>query len=304
MTMTIDRAAAAALGARARAGHDEPRAGFVASLVRHRLFQFAALGGALFAIAPRPESPNKIAIQGERLGALQAAEAKRRGGSALSAEKAREVDQRAIEDEILYREGVRLGLDRNDGIVRQRVAQKVLFLAEEAFGATRPASDDELARFFEANRARWRLPEKTSFTQVYAHNAEDLAGDEPPEGEPSPVAREVTGSRAEIASRLGVAFADAIAKAPTGVWTAPIASPFGFHRVRVDKREPGREARLDEVKSAVIEAERVHRKQEAVARFLKAAAARYDISIDGKKVNGFEPSRRIAFRMEPSGEDE
>ena len=304
MTMTIDRAAPAALRGRVRADEAPPLASRLAAIARHRLFQFAAIGGALFAIAPKPETPNKVSIQGERLGALRAAEAKRHGGSKLAPEKAREVDQRAIEDEILYREGVRLGLDRNDGIVRQRVAQKVLFLAEEVGGATRPASDAELRAFFEANRARWKLPERATFTQVYAHEAKDLAGDEPPEGEPSPVAREMKGSRAEIAQRLGAAFADAIAKAPEGAWSAPIASPYGFHRVRVTKREPAREATLDEVLAAVIEAERVHRKQEAIARFVKAAAARYQIEIDGKPVTGFEPSRRIAFRMEPSGEDE
>lgn len=305
MTMTLDRPAMAAAPPRALAVPKAPSIPVgLKALLRNRLFQFAAIGAAIFAITPAAPAPNHISIKGDRLGALRAAEAARHGAKALAPDKAREVDQRAIEDEILYREGVRLGLDRNDGIVRQRIAQKVLFLAEEIGGATKPATDAEIQAFFAANRARWQAPPRVRFTQVYAHRAEDLAGDEPPEGEASPVPREVEGTHAQIVERLGAAFAESLKGAPTGAWTAPIASPFGFHRVRVTKREPGREARLDEVRAQVIEAERVHRKQEAVARFVKGAMARYAIDIDGEKLTSFEPSRRVAFRMEGSGEDE
>jgi hypothetical protein len=281
-----------------------------APLYRSRLFQFAVLGGLLFAVAPRARSPRDIEIGSERLAALHAAEAGRAGVKTLPLEKTREVDQRALEDEILYREGVRLGLDKDDGIVRQRVVQKVLFLAEEMAGASRPAGEAELRAFFEKNRDRWAIAEQYRFVQVYQHRREALAAwaagprtGDPPPGEPSPVTAELDGDHARVATSLGPGFADALAGAPVGAWIGPVQSPFGWHLVRLVERRPARPARLEEVRGAVVEAYSVFRRQEATAAFLDAAFSRYRVSIDGEPWSRFTPSRRVAFRSVTSGED-
>ncbi|MFT3773644.1 MAG: hypothetical protein QM820_50360 [Minicystis sp.] len=306
MTMTIERAA----GVVAAPSPDvaPPRRGRILGLLktiaRHRLAQFTALGGLLFAVAPPAPSPYKVSIRRDRLEALRAAEAARGG---LSPDKARAVDQRAIEDEILYREGLRLGLDRNDGIVRQRVVQKVLFLAEEIGGTSRAATEAELRTFFERNRDRWSLPERFRLTHVYAHRREDLAllpGGSPPPGEPSPIPADFQGDRPQVTASFGAAFADAIAALPLDTWSEPLPSVFGWHRVRVTSHEASRPARFEEVRAAVAEAENIWRRQEAVARFLESAFRRYAVEIDGDPLRDLAPSRRVAFRMEPSGEDE
>src|SRR5512142_1453621 len=116
-------------------------------LLEQRVVQFALIGGLIFAVAPRPRSSSTIEITGKRLSALRAAEAANSRELHLSSAMDRAVDQRALEDEILYREGIRLGLDKNDGIVRQRIAQKVLFLAEEVAGASRPPDPASLQAF-------------------------------------------------------------------------------------------------------------------------------------------------------------
>jgi hypothetical protein len=59
----------------------------------------------------------------------QAAEAARRGTRVLDPDKAAEVTARVLEDKMLFQEGVRLGLDQDDPIIRPRVVQKVLLLA-------------------------------------------------------------------------------------------------------------------------------------------------------------------------------
>ncbi len=279
-------------------------------LLGHRLVQFALLGGAIFAIAPKPRPADVIEVTTERLAALHAADAVRPAGTATPAERAREVDQRAIEDEILYREGVRLGLDKNDGIVRQRVVQKVLFLAEEMAGASRPADEAALRAFFEANRERWAMSPEVRFAQVFRHSPEALAAwlrdganGEPPLGEPSPVAAEVDMNDTRLAQSLGADFASSIMNAPVGVWSGPVRSAYGFHLVRVIEKKAGRSARLDEVRASVLEAFSVHRRQEATATFLRSAASRYRVTIDGKPLEGFTPSHRVAFRSVSSGED-
>jgi peptidyl-prolyl cis-trans isomerase C len=279
----------------------------VLRLAQHRLVQFAVLGGLIFAVAPRSPSPRTIEVRGDRLRALVSAEASR-GNARVSAATAQDVQERAIEDEILYREGVRLGLDRNDGIVRERIVQKVLFLAEEMAGASREAKEADLRAFFDKNRERWAIPERIRLAQVFSHHREALAppareGDVPLGGEAGPVPRDFEGSRDQVVAAFGAAFADALATLPEGTWSGPVASAFGWHMVRVTAHTPARPARFEEVRGPVIEAFSVFRRQEAVATFVESAFARYDVAIDGKPLRAIHPTRRVAFRSVSSGED-
>jgi hypothetical protein len=71
-----------------------------------------------------------------------------------------------IHQEILYREGKRLGLDRDDEIVRRRIVQKAQFLLQDTAAPAEP-SVTELAAFYDANRRRYVAPARTSFGHVY-----------------------------------------------------------------------------------------------------------------------------------------
>ena len=107
------------------------------TVVRSRLVHFLLLGGLIFAVAPRPEPRRDIAFDTAAFDDLQRAQAQRLGVPVLEARDAEEVRTRAIEDEILYREALRLGFDKDDNVVRQRLVQKVLFLAEDLAGRPR-----------------------------------------------------------------------------------------------------------------------------------------------------------------------
>lgn len=51
------------------------------------------------------------------------------------------VEQR-IQQEILYREALALGLDKDDAIVKRRMAQKMRFLAQDMAAAREPTTDE------------------------------------------------------------------------------------------------------------------------------------------------------------------
>src|SRR5215472_690683 len=76
------------------------------AIAHSRLAAFAAIGGLLFAVTPRPASTRDVEIDRASLRSLEAAEARRLGAARLSPEEASQVDARAIEDEILYREAL------------------------------------------------------------------------------------------------------------------------------------------------------------------------------------------------------
>jgi hypothetical protein len=78
--------------------------------------------------------------------------------------------QRLVEDsvreEVLSREALALGLDKNDTIVKRRMAQKMQFLAEDVAAAREPTTE-ELATWYEANRDQFAFPPRVSFRHLY-----------------------------------------------------------------------------------------------------------------------------------------
>ena len=60
-----------------------------------------------------------------------------------------------VEEEILYREALALGLDKEDRIIKRRLAQKISFLKQETL--PKAPSIEELTRFFNANKKKYYI---------------------------------------------------------------------------------------------------------------------------------------------------
>ena len=69
-----------------------------------------------------------------------------------------------VEEEILYREALNLGLDQDDKIIKRRLAQKISFLREETSIA--PPKPSELQKFFEENLESYIFPERFESVSV------------------------------------------------------------------------------------------------------------------------------------------
>lgn len=63
-----------------------------------------------------------------------------------------------IRDELAFREGVAMGLDLDDVVIRQRIRQKIELLAEEEVVKVQP-TDAELEAYLAANAEVFREPE-------------------------------------------------------------------------------------------------------------------------------------------------
>jgi peptidyl-prolyl cis-trans isomerase C len=277
---------------------------------RHRALQFLVLGGLLFALAPKPGSSRDIGFESRSLSALEAAQVQRLGRAALDGDEAREVQARAIQDEILYREALRLGLDRDDNVVRQRLIQKVLFLAEDLAGVTATPSEAELRAFFDATRSQWTRPARVRFVHVYAgptgrdHLADlrdqaiaatSIAPGQPPSlGDAFPLPRSATASHDELVGEFGAAFADAVFALRPGTWSDPIPSRHGWHLVEVVERTEAGLASFEEVQGRLPLTYLVARKKRATADFLRQAATRYRITIDGHPLAAPPVGERMA----------
>ena len=202
-----------------------------------------------------------------------------------------------IKEEVLYREGLVMGLDKGDTIVKRRMAQKVQFLAEDIATAHEP-STAELKAWFEKNTDKFALPSRYGFRHVYfspdkrganAHNdaAQALAKIA---GQPEDSTLIASGADrfmfqvyysdrapSAIAKEFGPQFAVALEKLKPGSWQGPIESGYGWHLVFVDTVIPGRIPAFDEVESDVKTAWLGEQKALAREKAYKSLRAKYTV---------------------------
>src|SRR5262245_5931765 len=176
-----------------------------------------------------------------------------------------------VQEEVLYREGLALGLDKGDTIVKRRMAQKMQFLAEDVAAAHEP-SKDELQSWYEKNRDAFTQPPRLSFRHLYfspdrrgARTRDDAAHALPKlTGEPQSTRLAATladrfmfqdyyreRGPESLAKEFGPKFALAVTKLPSGSWQGPIESGYGWHLVFVDTILPRRVPAFEEIEPDV-----------------------------------------------------
>lgn len=301
--------------------HDAPASRwhrFAQGVLTSRLVHFLILGGLLFALTGSPKTDLTAHVSSERIAAMRDARLNQKGAP-LSAEEEQWVEARAIEDELLYREARRLGLDAEDEIVRQRLVQKLLFLAEDLGGASQEPTEAELRTFYAAHPDRWKRPAVTRFVHIFSSTREALEKlrpaavtwsnepgrrDQPPDlGESFPLSRVVEMASDELAQTYGAPFAQGLDGIPVGSLGGPLASKWGWHFARVLSRVPAHVATFDEAHDEVKLDEALARREESVRRYLARLFARYHVDVDGRVVSTLPETHRTAQRTAASGED-
>ena len=205
--------------------------------------------------------------------------------------------EQKVQSEVLYREAMAMGLDKNDEIVKRRLAQKMQFLAEDVAAAREPVTE-ELQSWFETNRARFSLPPRLSFRHLYfspdrrSTRARDDAAqalarlaDQPEDTKAAEVLadpfmfQEYCRDRAPdyLGKEFGPQFAQAVAKLAPGSWQGPVESGFGWHLVYVDTVIPGRVPDFEEIESDVKTAWLAEQKTLAWEKAYKEMRAKYTI---------------------------
>ena len=71
-----------------------------------------------------------------------------------------------IREEVLYREALALGLDRDDTIIRRRLRQKMEFISDD-FAAQAEPNDEELRAHLNSHAAAFAVEPRFTFRQIY-----------------------------------------------------------------------------------------------------------------------------------------
>jgi peptidyl-prolyl cis-trans isomerase C len=176
-----------------------------------------------------------------------------------------------VQMEILHREALAMGLDKDDEIIKRRMAQKMQFLAEDVAAMREPATD-ELKAWYEKNSELFAMPSRFSFRHLYfspdrrGARAKDDTAMALAKLASQPQDTELAATLADpfmfqgyyrdrvpeqLAKEFGPQFAQAITKLSQGSWQGPIESGLGWHLVFVDTVIPGRVPPFEEVEPDV-----------------------------------------------------
>lgn len=204
-----------------------------------------------------------------------------------------------VSEEILYREALALGLDKNDRVVRQRMKQKMELLASDLAQAFTP-SDEELMSYLTDHPEKFRVDSQMSFSHIFLDPqkrgpalednaalileqlaAADAVSDPSSLGDSlliPPFINLMTSS--EISRSFGEAFSNAILDLQPGSWTGPVRSGYGYHLVMITEKIDGRLPELSEIREQVEREWMAVRKKNLNEELLNKLRENYTVEIE------------------------
>ena len=248
----------------------------LARVIREPLVHFLVIGGAVFALYAYTTGGEQVAPPRDRIvvseGRIQQlAEIFNRTWQRPPApQELRGLIEAYVKEEVYYREALKLGLDRDDTLIRRRMQQKMEFLTEPAEDALK-ATDADLQAFLDTHRSEFKVEPRLAFQQIFIN----LEGSEEPiDARAEKVLREARGMALDAdLSRLGDAtllphvtrlapasvidrdfgegFCKRLALLPKNVWSGPLRSPFGLHLIRITEFRDGYDPPLEAVRKTV-----------------------------------------------------
>ncbi|MCV2370361.1 peptidylprolyl isomerase [Roseateles oligotrophus] len=230
--------------------------------LREPLLHFLVLGALLFAadhvLVGRSDDPRSIVV-----GAAVDAEAKQvftaARGREPNAEELKALRQVWLDNEVLYREGLALQVDRGDTAIRERVIFKALSVVDA--NTKLPAVDDKVLRdWFEKNRAKYDEPARFDFQEaaLSGDNSEaaarafvtELNAGTP--GDAKAGLRVFKGRpHGNIVQSYGAEFAQALEALPPGEWRA-LPTREGWRAMRLEAISPAKPANFETLRGVLL----------------------------------------------------
>lgn len=276
--------------------------GKLIQFAREPLLHFLLLGAALFALNALREAKRPAVENGPRIEVNAAVIERLKAGYERQFHRAPDGDDLKglvtahIREEVLYREALALGLDRDDTIVRRRLAQKMEFLTADVANAAVP-DEATLQSYFARNAARYAKPARVSFRHVFLSSEKRGADSEKAAIEAlsaleKGASDETLGdaflhgfefaeqSPDDLTALFGGEFAAKLVTLREGVWSGPVASSYGLHVVRVEARGAPRAVALAEVRDAAARDFADERRRTANAEVFDRLRERYHVAVD------------------------
>lgn len=207
----------------------------------------------------------------------------------LSPEERKQTVDLFVEDEILYSEAYKRGLDKGDSRMRRNLILKMRGLLT---GDLKQPTGKDLRDYFEANRENFTRPATVSLQHVFFSDPTQLpdnileklqTGMDPSKiGEfHSSIGPSLPHlSRIGLVGTFGAEAARTILAIDDGRWHGPIESIHGVHFVRIIDREPALQAQYEDVKTYLEGDWLMAQSRKAIEKELNKLSNNYEIVIE------------------------
>jgi hypothetical protein len=247
--------------------------------LREPLLHFIVLGGLLFAIdrivIARADDPHVIVVGGdvdrEAIETFKAARSRDPNAEELDA-----LRRVWLDNEVLYREGLALQVDKGDTAIRERVIFKALSVIDS--NVKLPPADDNIVRaWFEGHREKYDEPPRYDFEEaaLSGNNTEAAvrafvaALNSGTPGDAKAGLRVFKGRpQSNLAQSYGQDLAKALGESKPGEWRA-LQTREGWRAMRLDAITPAKPAVFESVRGPVL-----HDWTDTVAAEQRTAAVR------------------------------
>lgn len=275
-------------------------------VLREPLLHFLLLGAVLFGVYGWVNrggfaAPNEIVVSRGQVQSL-AVQFERVWQRAPTRPELQGLIDNWVREEIFYREGVSMGLERDDPVVRRRIQQKLEFIVDSATPEA-PTTQD-LQRWLDDHSAAYRIEARYSLRQIYFDPTQHgdrleadvaavqraLAAGRTVSGDATMLPPRLEASAVDVVRSFGNDFEAALRALPVGGWQGPVRSGFGVHLVELTARESERVATLGEVREAV-ERDLLHeRTREATDAFYQRLRANYAVRVEDALLSTANPT--------------
>ena len=258
-----------------------------------RILVFFLIGLLIFIIdfgLNSEENSKDIYISDQELTSLLSAW-KSQVGRAPSEEEIVNIINNLVQEEILYREALLLGLDQEDRIIKRRLAQKITFLKQETI--PQEPSEKELQEFFEINKENYFSPATFTFKHHYfskESNAKERANralaafidnNVEPQGDPFFLGKNFSqSSKAEIERSFGALFLSAFDELHLNQWSGPHASAFGEHLILIRETTEGFYIPWEKIKNNVLQDYQAESQDKVVSQYIDKIKSEYRVIIN------------------------
>lgn len=180
-----------------------------------------------------------------------------------------------VQQEVLFREAKKLGLDQNDQLLRRRLIQKIKYFLEGLSSATTTVEAVQVDAFYAEQKQHYLKPATVSFSHIFykAENAKDPSATKramqalnshtlkqvmlsPSSSDHFPYHRHyVDKSESQISRHFGREFAQALFSldAKSEQWQGPIESAYGQHLIMVNNKTAANVPPLSDIAERVTE---------------------------------------------------
>ena len=195
-----------------------------------------------------------------------------------------------VNEEILYREALLLGLDQEDTIIKRRLAQKISFLKEESIPEI--PTIEELNEYYKKNKEKYYIEPSFTFTHYYFSENNNslersqqalkaLLDNNKVKSDPFYLSKTFANEPLRnINTNFGKTFSKELIEAVPNQWSGPFQSTYGHHIVYINSVNPGYIPEIEEVLRQVEVDFLQIKREDAVKGFLRDIRSEYTIFIN------------------------